>query len=219
MKVLVTGFEPFGGETVNPAWEAVSRLPRTIADAELTTIQIPVVFGKDAAAVARAVDELVPDVVLCVGQAGGRSHITPEFVGINYANARIPDNEGNQPVGRIEPDGPDAYFTRLPVFSMVKAAQERGVPAAVSYTAGTFCCNEIMYEVLHMIATRHPEMRGGFVHVPYATEQAASMAQGTPSMTVEMIVEGLTAMIEAIVTAGDADVASGQIPAGQGAEH
>lgn len=210
MKVLVTGFEPFGGATINPALEAVQRLPREIAGAEVVTVQIPVVFGKDADAVAAAIDAERPDLVLCVGQAGGRSHITPEFVGINYANARIPDNEGNQPVGRLEEDGPDAYFATLPVFAMVDAARAAGVPAAVSYTAGTFCCNEVLYELLHTLATHHPGVRGGFVHVPYAAEQAVSMGEGTASMSVDMMVVGLTAMIEAAVTGSDDAVTAGE---------
>ena len=110
---------------------------------------------------------------------GGRpQHITPEFVGINYANARIPDNEGNQPVGRLEADGPDAYFATVPVFAMADAARAAGVPAAVSYTAGTFCCNEVLYELLHCLATRHPGVRGGFVHVPYAAEQVVGDGRG-----------------------------------------
>ena len=210
MKVLVTGFEPFGGATINPALEAVRRLPATIAGADVATVQIPVVFEKDAEAVEAAIDAESPDLVLCVGQAGGRSHITPEFVGINYANARIPDNEGNQPVGRLVEDGPDAYFATLPVFAMVDAARAAGVPAAVSYTAGTYCCNEVLYRLLHCLATRHPGVRGGFVHVPYAAEQTCSMGEGTASMSVDMMVTGLTAMIEAAVTCTDETVAAGE---------
>ena len=190
MKVLVTGFEPFDGATINPAWEAVSRLPREIAGAEVARVQIP------------------------VGQAGGRSHVTPEFVGINFANARIPDNEGNQPVGRLEEDGPDAYFATLPVFSMVDAARAAGVPAAVSYTAGTFCCNEVLYRLLHCLATRHPGVRGGFVHVPFAAEQVLERGDGAASMTVDTMVRGLTAMIEAAVTCAD-----DAVRAGEGTEH
>lgn len=210
MKVLVTGFEPFGGATINPALEAVRRLPSRIAGAEVVTAQIPVVFGKGPAAVEAAIDAERPDVVLCIGQAGGRSHVTPEFVGINYANARIPDNEGNQPVGRLEPDGPDAYFATVPVFAMVDAARAAGVPAAVSYTAGTFCCNEVLYELLHCLATRHPGVRGGFVHVPYASEQALSMGEGTASMSVDTMVAGLAAMIGAAVAGSDDAVAAGE---------
>lgn len=210
MKVLVTGFEPFGGATINPALEAVQRLPREVAGAEVVTAQIPVVFGKGPAAVEAAIDAERPDVVLCIGQAGGRSHITPEFVGINYANARIPDNEGNQPVGRLEADGLDAYFATVPVFAMADAARAAGVPAAVSYTAGTFCCNEVLYELLHCLATRHPGVRGGFVHVPYAAEQVVGMGEGTASMSVDMMVAGLTAMIGAAVAGSDDAVAAGE---------
>lgn len=210
MKVLVTGFEPFGGATINPALEAVRRLPAKIAGADVVTVQIPVVFEKDAAAVDAAIDAEKPDVVLCIGQAGGRSHITPEFVGINFANARIPDNEGNQPVGPLVEGAPDAYFATVPVFAMADAARAAGVPAAVSYTAGTFCCNEVLYRLLHTLATCHPGVRGGFVHVPYATEQAVSMGEGTASMSVDMMVTGLTAMIEAAVTGSDDAVSAGE---------
>jgi pyroglutamyl-peptidase len=156
-KILVTGFQPFGGETMNPAWEAVRRLPDTIAGASVTKVEIPVVFGKGPEAVDKAIDEVQPDLVLCVGQAGGRAKITPEFVGINYADARIPDNDGNQPVAeRIAADGPDAYFATLPVKAMVQAMAEAGIPAEVSYTAGTYVCNDVMYSLLHTLATKHP---------------------------------------------------------------
>ncbi len=200
MKILVTGFEPFGGEKINPALEAVQRLPETIAGAEVVKVQIPVVFGEDVAAVKAAVESCDPDIVLCVGQAGGRTHITPEFVGINYVDARIPDNAGNQPVAEAIVEGaPEAYFTKLPVRAMVARMKEAGIPAAVSYTAGTFCCNEVMYGLLHLIATEHPEIRGGFLHVPYAPEQAVNLSATTPSMTVDMMVKGITLGLEAAV--------------------
>lgn len=210
MKVLVTGFEPFDGATINPALEAVRCLPAKIAGADVVTVQIPVVFEKGPAAVEAAIEAERPDVVLCIGQAGGRSHMAAEFVGINFANARIPDNEGNQPVGRLVEDGPDAYFSTVPVFAMVDAARAAGVPAFVSYTAGTFCCNEVLYRLLHTLATSHPGVRGGFVHVPFATEQVTSMGEGTASMSVDMMVTGLTAMIEAAVTESDDAVAAGE---------
>ncbi len=200
MKILVTGFEPFGGEKINPALEAVQRLPETIAGAEVVKVQIPVVFGEDVAAVKAAVESCDPDIVLCVGQAGGRTHITPEFVGINYVDARIPDNAGNQPVAEAIVEGaPEAYFTKLPVRAMVARMKGAGIPAAVSYTAGTFCCNEVMYGLLHLIATEHPEIRGGFLHVPYAPEQAVNLSATTPSMTVDMMVKGITLGLEAAV--------------------
>ena len=209
MKVLVTGFQPFGGEKVNPAWQAVSLLPEAIAGAEVVRVEIPVVFGKDAAAVEAAIDAEQPDLVLCVGQAGGRTHLCPEFVGINYMNARIPDNEGNQPVAqRIAPDGPDAYFAMLPVQAMAAACVAEGIPAAVSYTAGTYCCNEVMYALLHCLATKHPGVRGGFVHVPYATGQASALSATTPSMSLDVMARGLELMIACAVEHVGEDVAS-----------
>ena len=210
-KILVTGFQPFGGESMNPAWEAVSRLPDTIGDATVTKVEVPVVFGRGPEAVERAVEEVEPDLVLCVGQAGGRAKITPEFVGINYADARIPDNDGCQPVAeRIVDGGPDAYFATLPVKAMVQAMQEAGVPAEVSYTAGTYVCNDVMYSLLHTLATRHPGVRGGFLHVPYATEQATHLPASTPSMSVDDMARGIAVAIEAALTQEkDVDVATG----------
>lgn len=210
-KILVTGFQPFGGESMNPAWEAVRRLPDTIGDATVTKVEVPVVFGRGPEAVERAVEEVEPDLVLCVGQAGGRAKITPEFVGINYADARIPDNDGCQPVAeRIVDGGPDAYFATLPVKAMVQAMQEAGVPAEVSYTAGTYVCNDVMYSLLHTLATRHPGVRGGFLHVPYATEQATHLPASTPSMTVDDMARGIAVALEAALThEKDVDVATG----------
>ena len=210
-KILVTGFQPFGGESMNPAWEAVRRLPDTIGDAAVTKVEVPVVFGRGPEAVERAVEEVEPDLVLCVGQAGGRAKITPEFVGINYADARIPDNDGRQPVAeRIVDGGPDAYFATLPVKAMVQAMQEAGVPAEVSYTAGTYVCNDVMYSLLHTLATRHPGVRGGFLHVPYATEQATHLPASTPSMSVDDMARGIAVALEAALThEKDVDVATG----------
>lgn len=210
-KILVTGFQPFGGESMNPAWEAVRRLPDTIGDATVTKVEVPVVFGRGPEAVERAVEEVEPDLVLCVGQAGGRAKITPEFVGINYADARIPDNDGYQPVAeRIVDGGPDAYFATLPVKAMVQAMQEAGVPAEVSYTAGTYVCNDVMYSLLHTLATRHPGVRGGFLHVPYATEQATHLPASTPSMSVDDMARGIAVALEAALThEKDVDVATG----------
>ncbi|MGN9234712.1 pyroglutamyl-peptidase I [Atopobiaceae bacterium HCP3S3_D6] len=210
-KILVTGFQPFGGESMNPAWEAVRRLPDTIGDATVTKVEVPVVFGRGPEAVERAVEEVEPDLVLCVGQAGGRAKITPEFVGINYADARIPDNDGCQPVAeRVVDGGPDAYFATLPVKAMVQAMQKAGVPAEVSYTAGTYVCNDVMYSLLHTLATRHPEVRGGFLHVPYATEQATHLPASTPSMSVDDMARGIAVALEAALThEKDVDVATG----------
>ena len=172
IKILVTGFEPFGGEKINPAWEAVKALPETIGGAQVIKLHVPVEFGVGAQKVIDALEAERPEIVLCVGQAGGRSKITPEFVGINWAHARIPDNAGKQPLSQRIIDGaPDAYFASLPVNAMVAAMKQAEIPAAVSYTAGTYVCNDVMYQVLHALATRFPETRGTFLHVPFATEQ------------------------------------------------
>ncbi len=199
MKVLITGFQPFGGESINPAYEAVKRLPQTIAGASVITKEIPVVFRQGSRAVYEAVQKEQPDVVICVGQAGGRSGITPEFVGINYQDARIPDNDGNQPVGEsIQPDGPNAYFTKLPVKAMVAAMKKEGIPAAVSFSAGTYVCNDVMYQLLYDIDREFPQMRGGFIHVPYAEEQVKDKPN-MPALPLATIVRGLEICIRAVI--------------------
>lgn len=206
MKILVTGFEPFGGAVINPAYEAVKLLHDVIAGAEVIKIEIPTVFGKDEEVVRAAVEKHHPDAVLCVGQAGGRSGITVEKVAINLMEARIPDNEGKQPLDTpIREDGENAYFASLPVKSMVQYMKEAKIPARVSYTAGTFVCNDIMYRVLYMIDKEYPHMRGGFVHVPYLPEQTLDLPEETPSMPAEMIAKALACGIRAIVE-NEADV-------------
>lgn len=200
MKILITGFDPFGGATINPAYEAVKLLPDTIEGAKVIKIEIPTVFGKDEVAVRAAVEEHHPDVVLCVGQAGGRSGMTVEKVAINLIEARIPDNDGNQPFDQpVKEDGENAYFASVPVKSMVQYIKEAGIPARVSYTAGTFVCNDIMYRVLYMIDKEFPNMKGGFVHVPYLPEQVIDLPDGTPSMSVKMIAKALECALKAIV--------------------
>lgn len=211
-KVLVTGFDPFGGEAVNPAFEAVRLLPDTIAGAEVVKLEIPTSFARSAVAIEAALERERPDVVLCVGQAGGRAAIGVERVAINLAEARIPDNDGEQPLDApLRADGPAAYFSTLPVKAMALRARERGVPAFVSYTAGTFVCNAVMYNVLYLLERRFPDARGGFVHVPYAPGQAVGKPADTPTMSLETITLGLECAIEAAVTAEtDAAVAMGE---------
>ena len=200
MKVLVTGFNPFGGEKINPALEAVKRLPSEIAGAEIATLEIPTVFIKSGRALESGIKELQPDIVICVGQAGGRSIIAIEKVAINLAEARIKDNEGNQPTDRkIKEDGENAYFTSLPAKAMVMNIRKNGIPANISYTAGTFVCNDIMYTLLYLIDKKYPGIRGGFIHVPYVPEQTVGKPDGTPSMSLGMIRDGLTYAIEAAV--------------------
>lgn len=200
MKILITGFDPFDKEKLNPAYEAVKLLPDKIADAEIIKLEIPTVFGKGAFQVEQTIEKHCPDYVICVGQAGGRSSITVEKVAINFVDARIADNEGNQPINTsIIPDGATAYFSSLPIRAMVENMRENGIPANISYTAGTFVCNEVMYRLLHLIDTKYHHVKGGFIHVPYTTVQAASKPDGTASMDEKTIAEGLEYAILAIV--------------------
>lgn len=199
MKILVTGFDPFGGEKINPAIESVKKLPDTIAGAEIIKLEIPTVIGKSVDKIKAKIEEVNPDVVLSIGQAGGRPDITVERVGINCDDCRIKDNEGNQPIDeKVAEDGPAAYFSTLPIKAMVKNIQEGGVPASVSNTAGTFICNHVLYGVAHIQSTKHSEMRTGFIHIPFLPEQVVDK-RNMPSMALETIVKGLTLAIEAIV--------------------
>ena len=184
-KLLITGFEPFGGEKINPSWEAVYRLPEEINGYFLTKLCLPVVFGEAAARVMRAADEICPDVILCVGQAGGRSAITPELVGINLRNASISDNNGNQPKDEpIIPTGNTAYFSTIPVRKIASAINGAGVQSQVSYSAGAFVCNDLLYTLLARF--ENTETRVGFIHVPYSTEQGKE-----PCMNINDIIKGL----------------------------
>ena len=193
-KLLVTGFDPFGGETVNPSWEAVRRLPDRIGQWELTKLQIPTVFGEAAQKVLSVAEALQPEVIICVGQAGGRVAITPEVVGINLREARISDNAGYQPQAEpVVSGGSDGYFATLPVREMVAAMNAAQIPAALSYSAGAFVCNDTLYTLLHHY--RNSAVRVGFIHVPFLPEQAG---EGKPSLTLEQIVAGLTAAVEAV---------------------
>lgn len=193
-RLLITGFDPFGGETVNPSWEAVRLLPEAVGAYRLTKLQIPTVFGQAAETVLTAARELRPDVILCIGQAGGRSAVTPEVVAINLREARIPDNAGYQPVNvPVVENAPAAYFSTVPVRTMVKAIQDAGLPAALSYSAGTFVCNDVLYTLLHFFDGIKTQV--GFVHVPFLPEQAKDNA---PCLPLPQIVQALTAAIESL---------------------
>lgn len=198
MKLLLTGFDPFGGEAVNPSWEAVKEVSLP-GDVELMKLQVPVVFGEAARTVLEAVRKHRPDAVVCVGQAGGRDKITPERVAVNVMDARICDNAGKQPVDcPVVSDGPAAYFSTLPIKKMAAAMEEAGVGAAVSNTAGTFVCNSLMYELLHFLATEKLGILAGFIHVPYLPEQTAGMETPQPSMPLGQITRGLAAALRVL---------------------
>lgn len=215
-RVLVTGFEPFAGATSNPSGDLARLVARHSATYEELGIDVrgvvlPVTFAGATAALERAVDEHSPDVVIALGLAEGRDAITPERVAINLDDARIPDNDGVQPIDApIEADGPAARFNGLPVKSMVAAIRQAGVPASVSLTAGSFVCNHVAY-VLGGIAERHPGMRAGFVHVP-ATPDLVPPGASTPTLRLDELERGIrAAIITAATTTHDARAAEGSI--------
>lgn len=202
MKILVTGFDPFGGEPTNPAIESVKRIDDNIEGAEIIKLEIPTVFHKAADVVEAKIKEVNPDGVLSIGQAGGRYGITVERVAINEDDARIEDNEGNQPIDvAIREDGAPAYFSTLPIKAMVEEIKKENLPASVSNTAGTFVCNHIMYQDLYL-AEKYGNIKAGFIHVPFLTEQVVDK-KDTASMSLEDIVKGLNAAIRAIVKYND----------------
>lgn len=199
MKVLITGFDPFGGEKINPAWEAVKGIKDTIEGAEIIKLEIPTVFNKSIEKVKEAMELEKPDIVLCIGQAGGRYDMTVERVAINVDDARIEDNEGNQPIDiPVFEDGENAYFSNLPIKAMVEEIKGQGIPASISNSAGTFVCNHIMYGVLYHINKTYKNMRGGFIHVPFINEQVLDK-KNQPYMPVEHITKALEAAIKAAV--------------------
>lgn len=193
-KLLVTGFEPFGKETINPSWEAVRLLPDQIGGIAVDKLLVPTVFGLAAETVLARAKETQPDAILCVGQAGGRAAVTPEVVGINLREASIPDNAGQQPINEpVVIGGPAAYFATLPVREMVSAVRDAGLPCSLSYSAGAFVCNDLLYGLLHHYSGS--AVRIGFVHVPFLPQQAK---EGVPSLPLEDIARVLTAAITAL---------------------
>lgn len=202
MKILVTGFDPFGGEETNPAIESVKRIDENIEGAEIIKLEIPTVFHKSSDVVEAKIKEVKPDVILSVGQAGGRYGITVERVAINEDDARIEDNEGNQPIDvKIREDGAPAYFASLPIKAMVEEIKKENIPVSVSNSAGTFVCNHIMYQDLYL-AEKYGDIKAGFIHVPFLTEQVVDKPN-TASMSLDDIVRGLNAAIRAIVKYDD----------------
>ena len=191
MKLLITGFDPFGGGEINPSWEAVWRLPDRIGEYELCKLQIPTIYGIAAETVLQAAEGFAPDVIICVGQAGGRASVTPERIGINVRTAKIPDNAGNQPVEQpVVAGGPDGIFSTLPVKAMVDGITGAGLPGAVSNSAGTFVCNDVLYTLLYHY--QNTAVRVGFVHVPWLPEQ------GTPNLPLEDTIKALELAILAL---------------------
>lgn len=198
MKILVTGFTPFGGEKKNPSWESVRQLPDSTNGVTLVKKEIPTAFTKCKEVLEDILEEEKPDVALHIGQAGGRTNITVEKVAINLAEARIPDNDGEQPMDEpLREDGDTAYFTTLPIKAMVENIRTK-YPASVSYTAGTYVCNALMYHALYLAQKKYPNMRAGFIHIPFMEEQVIDKAN-QPSMSLSSIQDAIQLAIEAIL--------------------
>ena len=199
MKILVTGFDPFGEEMINPAIEAVKELPNRIAGVDIIKLEIPTIFYKSAEIVEQVLKEKEPNYVLHIGQAGGRPDLTPERIAINLDDARIPDNMGQQPIDEpIIHKGEPAYFSQLPIKAMVSYMKSEGIPASISNTAGTFVCNHIMYQTLHQTQTKYQGVKAGFIHIPFLPEQVVNKP-GVPSLPLNQIVKGIEASIRAII--------------------
>lgn len=209
--ILLTGFEPFGGETVNPSWAAARSAARLLQSEglDVQALELPCVFGDSATLLEEALERYRPELVVCAGQAGGRPRISLERVAINCDDARIPDNAGNRPVDEpVVRDGPAAYFTSLPVKAALAALTARNIPAEVSQTAGTYVCNHVFYALMHALRLR-PGTRGGFVHVPYEDSQV-SAGSGTPSLPAQQMAAALAVVVRtALTTTADLRLAAG----------
>ncbi|WP_299165286.1 pyroglutamyl-peptidase I [uncultured Arthrobacter sp.] len=209
--ILLTGFEPFGGETINPSWQAAQRAAAILADDGITAVavELPCVFGASIEALGNAFRIHRPQLVLCVGQAGGRTEISLERVAINVDDARIPDNAGNQPVDEpVRAGGPAAYFSTLALKRSLRALRHENLPAAVSQTAGTYVCNHVFYGLMDLLAGDQVTARGGFIHVPYSTEQAE--AHGAPGLSIDEMAAALVVIARTSADAGaDLRIAAG----------
>lgn len=199
-KILLTGFEPFDGEPVNPSLEAVKALHgETIEGCEVIGQGLPVTFGESKEVLDNRINEVAPDLVICVGQAGGRSAISVERVAINVNDGRIPDNNGYQPIDEpVNPDGPVAYWSQLPIKAIVKHIRDAGIPAEVSQTAGTYVCNHIFYALMDILSKK-THIRGGFIHIPFIPEQAVRHP-GQPSLSLDDIIRALRIAVQTALT-------------------
>lgn len=217
MRVLVTGFEPFGGQSLNPSWEVTRALQgAVIAGAQVTAVQLPCVFAQALPALQQALTQHRPDIVLALGQAEGRCDFSVERVAINVMDARIPDNAGAQPIDvPVIAGEPAAYFSTLPIKSLVAGLKAAGFPASVSQTAGTFVCNQVFYALQHTLAGRG--VHSGFMHLPLLPEQAAQWPGPTlPSWPAAVQVAGVQQALALLVAhrqhgLGDAAISGGTL--------
>ncbi len=203
--ILLTGFAPFGGETINPSWEAVQALDgEVLRGRRIISRRLPVEFDNSLQVLRELIDTFDPALVLCVGQAGGRAQLSIERVAINIADARIPDNAGASPIDApVVAGGPTGYFATLPIKAMLVELRAAGMPAEISQTAGTYVCNAVFYGLMHALRDR-PRARGGFIHIPYSPEQAAHHP-GAPSLSVGAVAKSLQIALD-VALATDADL-------------
>jgi pyroglutamyl-peptidase len=212
--VLITGFSPFGGESINPSWEAVHQLEGQMIGVEkshvIHTKELPCEFDTALDALYKAIDKYHPSAVLCIGQAGGRSAISIERIAINVNDARIPDNQGQKPIDTpVVAGAPDAYFAQLPIKRMLATLLSQGIPAEISNTAGTYVCNHVMYGLLHYLKSHQLHCPAGFIHIPYLPSQAVKHA-GAPSMSGDMVKQALVTLLnEALAHPDDIKLAAG----------
>lgn len=199
IKILLTGFEPFGGETTNPSWEAVKLVPSSLTNKIIIKHQLPVEFKASVLALQKIISTEKPDVIISIGQAGNRSCLSLEKIAVNYVNARIPDNAGFKPLNSpIVQDGPAAYFTTLPLIAMQANVEKHHLPCEISMSAGTYVCNYIMYKTLNWVKSNSPHTKVGFFHVPYSPEQTITKTNATPSMPLETMAQSITYALEAL---------------------
>lgn len=198
-KLLLTAFEPFDGETTNPSLEAARRVKdKNFDGASIQIAELPVDRYRAIAAALETIRTSRPDVVIMLGEAGGRFRITPERFAVNIDDFRIPDNAGNQPWDEPIVEGaPAAYFSTLPIRAITERLINSHIPAAISNTAGTYLCNRLFFSVMHAIATEALMAKAGFIHLPYLHEQAIPKKVDRPSLSLESIVEGVRLAIEA----------------------
>ena len=195
MRILITGFDSFGGENINPSNLAINKLPNKLKNIEIKKVTLPTVFKESSAILEENIYSFNPHIVICVGQAGGRDKITVERVAINIDDARIADNKNNSPIDEpIRKDGETAYFSTLPIKALVAELTKNNIPAAISNTAGTFVCNHIMYESLYLANTKYTDIETGFIHIPFIKEQVKDKPD-TPFMDLDIIISALKYII------------------------
>ncbi len=199
MKILITGFDPFNQETINPSIEAVKKLPDVIEQAKIIKLEVPTVFNTSLTVIKEAIELHQPDIVISVGQAGGRSSIAIERMGINLNDASIEDNASQQMNDqKIIEEAPDGYFSTLPIKAIVHDLKQANIPATISNSAGTFVCNHVLFGILHYCKHFHPHIKSGFIHIPFLPQQVVNK-NNVASMGLELIVEGLIIAIKACI--------------------